>query len=108
MLAAAAAVGAGECAISLKRHLYELLTPVNNSHQPHHCCSAAVGAEELEKRLHVMQKEQKLIQAEAQAAVLEAAASAPATMAGAHAGTAAAATNKDRVLEVGQLIVDTD
>jgi hypothetical protein len=53
-----------------------------------------------------MQKEQKLIQEEAQAAVLEAAAAAPAVMAGAHVGTAADATaaagaGKERVLEVG-------
>lgn len=65
------------------------------------------GAEELEKRLHVMQKEQKLIQAEAEAAELEAAASAPSTMAGAHAGTAAAAANKDMVLEVRSLCSST-
>jgi hypothetical protein len=50
-----------------------------------------------------MQKEQKLIQEEAQAAVLEAAAAAPAVMAGAHVGHAdgaAAAAGKERVLEV--------
>jgi hypothetical protein len=61
------------------------------------------GAEELQKRLALMQKEQKLIQEEAQAAVLEAAAAAPAVMAGAHVGHAdgaAAAAGKERVLEV--------
>jgi hypothetical protein len=65
------------------------------------CCPA--GAEELQKRLALMQKEQKLIQEEAQAAVLEAAAAAPAVMAGAHVGHAdgaAAAAGKERVLEV--------
>ncbi len=60
------------------------------------------GAEELEKRLHLMQKEQKLIKAEAEAAMLEAAASQPAVMAGAHVGHTLeqkpGAT--DRVLEV--------
>jgi hypothetical protein len=58
-----------------------------------------------------MQKEQKLIQEEAQAAVLEAAAAAPAVMAGAHVGhgadgtaaAAAAAAGKERVLEVRHL-----
>lgn len=45
------------------------------------------GAEELQKRLLLMQKEQKLIQEEAQQAVLQAAASQPAAMAGAHVGT---------------------
>lgn len=46
----------------------------------------AAGAEELEKRLLLMQKEQKLIQEEAQQAVLQAAASQPAAMAGATVG----------------------
>jgi hypothetical protein len=48
------------------------------------------GAEELEKRLLLMQKEQKLIQEEAQQAVLQAAASQPAAMAGATVGQPAA------------------
>ncbi|WIA07926.1 hypothetical protein OEZ85_007404 [Tetradesmus obliquus] len=71
--------------------------------------AATSGAEELQKRLALMQKEQKLIQEEAQAAVLEAAAAAPAVMAGAHVGGAAdggaaaaaagAGAGKERVLE---------
>lgn len=52
--------------------------------------TATSSAEELEKRLLLMQKEQKLIQEEAEQAVLQAAASQPATMAGANVGHAAA------------------
>lgn len=55
-------------------------------------CPTHTGAEELEKRLLLMQKEQKLIQEEAQEAVLQAAASQPAAMAGAHVEQPAAAT----------------
>lgn len=53
----------------------------------------------------MMQKEQKLIQEEAQQAVLQAAASQPATMAGAHAGQAAADSSTAAPAKVGCTLI---
>lgn len=84
-----------------------LCTVINTTSTASQCSTDCVhfvvpaGAEELEKRLLLMQKEQKLIQEEAQQAVLQAAASQPAAMAGASVGQPAADSSMAAPAQVG-------